>query len=73
MPHGVLFQVRQAIGLTRYLPRWQQNLLAAALLATGIALLAAGDLVGLAPLALVALFAVTRIRQRPRKRRPPTG
>ncbi len=71
MPHGVLFQARQAVGLARYLPRWQQNLLAALLLAAGIALLALGDLVGFAPLVLVALFAVTRIHQRPRKRRPP--
>jgi hypothetical protein len=71
MPHGALFQVRQAIGLARYLPRWQQNLLAAALAASGIALLALGDLAGFGPLALVVLFLLTRIRQRPRKHRPP--
>jgi hypothetical protein len=29
MPHGALIQVRQAVALARYLPRWQQNLLAA--------------------------------------------
>jgi hypothetical protein len=40
MPYGALFQARQAIGLVRYLPRWQQNLLAAALLAAGSVLLA---------------------------------
>lgn len=62
MPHGALFQARQAIGFARYLPRWQQNLLAATLLVAAIALLLLGELVGLAPLALVVLFAVTRLR-----------
>ncbi len=49
MPHGVLFQARRAIGPARYLPRWQQSLLAAALLTTGIVLLAFGELAGIAP------------------------
>jgi hypothetical protein len=73
MPHGALLQARQAIGLVRYLPRWQQNLLAAALLAAGSVLLALGHLAGVAPLALVGLFAITRIRHHPRKRPPPTA
>jgi hypothetical protein len=63
MPHGILVQARQAIGLARYLPHWQQNLLAAALLAGGVALLVFGDLAGIAPLALVALFGSARIRE----------
>ena len=69
MPHGALFQVRQAVELARYLPRWQQHLLAAGLLAGGIALLAFGDLVGLAPLACVLLFVITSVHQRTRPRR----
>jgi hypothetical protein len=64
MPHGALVQARQAAVLTRYLPRWQQNLLAAGLLAAGIALIVLGDLVGIAPLGLVAIFLITRIRER---------
>jgi hypothetical protein len=51
MPRGALSQVRQAVELARYLPRWQQNLMAGALLAVGIALLALGDPVGIIPLA----------------------
>jgi uncharacterized membrane protein YjjP (DUF1212 family) len=73
MPYGALFQVRQAVELARYLPRWQQNLLAAGLLAGAIVLLAFGDLVGLAPLACVALFVITSIHRRIRKRWPPSG
>ena len=73
MPHGMLLQARQAIGLARYLPRRQQTLLAAALLAAGIALLALGEGVGFAPLALVGVLTITRFRQRPRRRRHPTG
>jgi hypothetical protein len=72
MPHGALLQARQAIGLVRYLPRWQQNLLAAALLAAGSVLLALGHLAGVAPLAL-GLFAITRMRHHPRKRPPPAA
>ena len=73
MPHGALLQVRQVVELARYLPRWQQNLMAAGLIAGGIALLAVGDLVGLAPLAGAALFVGTRIRRRTRARRSPSG
>jgi hypothetical protein len=72
MPHGALFQVRQAVEAARYLPRWQQNLLAGALLAVGITLLALGDSVGTVPLACVTLFAIRRIRRRPRERRAPS-
>jgi hypothetical protein len=57
-------QARQAAALTRYLPRWQQNLLAAGLLAAGIALIVLDDLVGIAPLVFVAIFLITRIRER---------
>jgi hypothetical protein len=70
MPHGALFQVRQAVELARYLPRWQQNLLGFVLLAGGIGLLAFGEPVGIAPLACVALLVINRIRQR-RRARPP--
>jgi hypothetical protein len=59
-------QARQAAALARYLPRWQQNLLAAGLLAAGIVLIALDDLVGIAPLGLVAIFLITRIRERSR-------
>ena len=69
MPHGALFQVRQAVQLARYRPRWQQRLLAAGLLAGGIALLAIGDLVALAPLACAAVFVITEIHQRTLQRR----
>ena len=71
MPHGALFQARQALQLVRYLPRWQQNLLAVVLLVVGIALLALGELVGLAPLAAVALFVITRVRRRTASLRAP--
>jgi hypothetical protein len=64
MPHGALIQARQFVGLARYLPRWQQNLLAAALLIAGITLLAFSDVVGIAPLVLVAIFLGARIRGR---------
>jgi hypothetical protein len=57
-------QARQAAALARYLPRWQQNLLAAGLLAAGIALIVLGDLVGTAPIAFVAIFLSPRIRER---------
>jgi hypothetical protein len=66
MLHGPLIQARQAAGLARYLPRWQQNVLAAGLLAVGIALIVLGDPVGIAPLVLVAIFLITRIRGRSR-------
>lgn len=69
MPHGALFQVRQVVGAARYLPPRQQNLLAAGFVAGGVALLAFGDLAGLALLACAALFLITRIRRRPRERR----
>ena len=64
MLHGALLQVRQAAALVRYLPRLQQNLLAAGLLAAGIALIAFGELVGIAPLGFVAIFLISRIRER---------
>ena len=64
MPHGALMQARQATALARFLPQWQQNLLAAGLLAAGVVLIVLGDLVGIAPLALVAIFLITRIRER---------
>jgi hypothetical protein len=73
MPHGALIQARQAIGLARYLPRWQQNLLAAALLIAGITLLALGELAGIAPLMLVAIFLSQRIGARFRRKSKPTG
>ena len=66
MPHGALFQAQQALHGARSLPRWQQNLLVIVLLVAGIALLAFGDLVGLAPLAAVGLFVLTRMRGRTR-------
>jgi hypothetical protein len=68
MPHGALIQARQVMGLARYLPRWQQNLLAAALLVAGITLLAFGDLAGIAPLVLFAIFLSERIRARSRRK-----
>lgn len=71
MPHGALFQARQALESARYLPRWQQTLLAAALIAGGIALLAVGDLGGVAPLATAGLFVITSIRQRTLQHRSP--
>jgi uncharacterized membrane protein YjjP (DUF1212 family) len=61
-------QARQAAALARYLPRWQQKLLAAGLLAAGIALIILGGLVGTAPLAFVAIFLIMRIRERSRTR-----
>ena len=64
MPHGALIQIRQAVSLARYLPRWQQNLLAAPLLVAGVALIALGDLIGIAPLVFVAVFSISRIRAR---------
>jgi membrane protein implicated in regulation of membrane protease activity len=64
MPHGALMQARQAAALARYLPRWHQNLLAAGLLAAGTAMIVLGDLVGIAPLGFVAIFLITRIRER---------
>lgn len=71
MPHGALIQSRQVIGLPRYLPRWQQNLLAAALLIAGVTLLALGELAGIAPLVLVAIFLSERIRARSRRKPKP--
>jgi hypothetical protein len=70
MPHGALIQARQAVTLARYLPRWEQNLLALGLVGAGGALLWFGDLAGLVPMAGAGLFVVTRIRQRRRERRP---
>jgi len=64
MPHGALIQARQVAVLARYLPRWQQNVLAVSLLAGGIALIVLGDLVGITPLMFVAVFAVARFRER---------
>jgi hypothetical protein len=72
MPHGALMQARQAAVLARYLPRWQQNLLAGGLLAAGIALIVLGDLVGTAPLAFVAIFLIARIRERSHKKPRPS-
>jgi hypothetical protein len=73
MPHGALIQARQVLGLARYLPRRQQNLLAAALLVAGITLLAFGELAGIAPLMLVAIFVSQRIGARLRRKSKPTG
>jgi hypothetical protein len=73
MPHGALIQARQVLGLARYLPRRQQNLLAAALLVAGITLLAFGELAGIAPLMLVAIFLSQRIGARLRRKSKPTG
>lgn len=43
---------RQAVAVARYLPRWQQNLLAAGFVAGGVALLALGQLVWACPAGL---------------------
>jgi hypothetical protein len=69
MPHGVLFQARQALESARYLPRWQQDLLATLLVIAGAALLVFDNLAGLAPLAAAGLFILGRLRHR-RHNRP---
>ena len=72
MPHGALVQARQMISLARYLPRWQQNLLAVTLLIAGITPLAVGELAGIAPLVLVAIFLSERTRARSQRKPNPT-
>jgi hypothetical protein len=63
MPHGAFLQLPQAVESARYLPRWQQNVLGVFLLAVGATLLALGEIAGIVPLALVALFTIQRTRR----------
>jgi|HubBroStandDraft_3_1064219.scaffolds.fasta_scaffold728919_1 hypothetical protein len=69
--HGGLFiQVRQSIQYARYAKPWQQALLTAVLILGGVALIALGDFIGLAPAALGFLFIRPTIRNQLRSRRP---
>jgi hypothetical protein len=68
--HGGLFvQARQSIAYVRYAKPWQQALLSGALVLGGVALIALGYLIGLAPAALGILFVRPTIGNRLRSRR----
>ncbi len=62
MHGGPLIQLRQSLQYARYARPWQQALLTGALIAGGVALVAAGELVGLLPAALGLVFVRPTIR-----------
>lgn len=67
--HGGFLQARQAVEAVRYLPSWQQMLIALVLGGGGVALIVLGDPIGVIPLVVVARFLAVRIAQRRRHRR----
>jgi hypothetical protein len=71
MHGGLLVQVRQSIAYVRYAKPWQQALLSGVLVLGGVALIALGYLIGLAPAALGILFVRATIGNRlcPRRSR----
>lgn len=71
MPHGGFLQARQAMQAVRYLPRWQQTLIALVLAGGGVALLVLGDPIGVILLLGLARFLAVGIMQRRRRRRSP--